>query len=294
MFYFSIFVVLMSGQLVAGKTNEKSLGTGFDISQEEIGKNRLPKGFTIFKSIPHFCVLSHAERKSQETWEHYKNTEEMVRSYKVSAGISAAFLSLVTLGASLSSTYKKDFKTNSSISGAKHVYYVHTHTNYVDNRCLQEMKLDERFKKDFMALPKDIREPHKSSSWQDYRIFLMKYGTHIVKKVTYGSSVSQYLSAKSSHDYTERQFLAKACLDVTVPAQIGVVKAGACGGVSRDEQHTATSYEMRDEFIVLGGRRETRHKIIKSRNLMNIERLLNEGRKYKSLCLTNFTPLLIC
>ena len=288
MIYFLICVVLVcQGQLASSRRStedyDKALGTGFDISKVMIGKSILTKGLTIFKSIPRSCLLSQRDLgRSEESWNYYSNIEELVKSFEVTAGLSSSFLSLISLGASLSGTYGKVVTTKKNVNGATHAYFMHTHKNYLDKDCVREFELDNKFKKDFMALKRNIRDPHLAHSWSNYKYFVKKYGTHYVTEITYGASATQYLSAESLHHFTKRDFKAKACLDLAVPAHVGLVKVKPCVGFSRGKQQNNYYSNMSDNFVVLGGRSSTRNKIIGTRSIHYIEKLLNEGRKYKS------------
>ena len=285
MLSFLTFVVLtcfITGQLVAARSSlrqfDGSLGTGFDISQIKIGSSVLPKGSTIFKPIPLPCVQHQTLEKSEEIFSYYKNTADLVKTFQASAGLTPSFLSFVSLKNSLSGTFAKVNRAEKNVSGATHVFYTHSRRDYLDKKCFQI--LDAEFVRDFKALKKNIEKPHLAPSWDDYKYFLRKYGSHYVTQVTYGASVSQYLSAESSSNYSERDFSAKACLALAGPVHVGVVKASLCGGISKGEQNTAQSFKIDNKLVLLGGSYSTRNKFSKDPEYITM--LLNEGRNYES------------
>ncbi len=280
-----VLLILMGALLQAlADGSYKSLGTGVDIAKVKIGaQSVLPKGYNIFKSNHLKCLEDIEDTgKSDSSHEFYTDTQDMVTKVGLSAGLSASFLSLVSVGASLRGTFGKTTKTTSSMSGYKHAFYMHTNKKYLDVNCVKELELNEKFENDFKALESIIRWPQFRRSWGLYDQFMKNYGTHYVSEITYGSSVTQYLSAKSSSKYTERDFSIKASLDVTVPVKVGLVKGGPSIGYSRKKSSSRHYEDIEDHFIAIGGKHETRNKIVNTHSLKYIERLMNEGLKHRA------------
>ena len=288
MFYHFSVVVLV--QLASGaiqlKHADKSLGNGFDISNVKIGLSVLPEGSKIFKSLPMNCLLQQNLGKSEEKFHYYSHSQDMANAFQLSAGLTPSFLSFVTLKNSLSGTYSRLNRADKKVSGATRVFYTHSRRDYLSKKC--HLELNEEFVRDFQALGQTIKYPHLPDYWGNYKNFVTKYGTHYVTEVTYGASVSQYLSAESSQNYTERNFSARACIELAGPVHAGVLKASTCGGISRSEQNTAKQLEMSYNLVVLGGSDVTRNDVIRDQSPANIERLMNEGRKYESPILYKF------
>lgn len=61
-------------------TFDDSLGTGFDISRVKIGTSVLPRGATIFKTIPPHCIRGQPLEVSDQTFTYFKNTESLVNT----------------------------------------------------------------------------------------------------------------------------------------------------------------------------------------------------------------------
>ncbi len=276
--------VLDCGELaVSLKTSnrvDESLGTGFDISQVRIGTSVLAKGATLFKPIPLSCVLQQTLAKSEEKFKYFENNEKLVKSFKVSGSLTPSFLSLVSLKTSLSATYDKLDATEKQVNGASRAMYSHSHRDYLDKKC--RLQLDEEFEKDFKALKSRVIHPHYADSWNDYKHFVAKYGSHYVTEVTYGASATQYMSADATLHYTRHNFSTRACLELAAPVHVGLVRARACAGITKGVSRTKRNLNMNYHLVVLGGSDSTRNNVIQNPNSQNIGKLLNEGRKYES------------
>ena len=271
---------------------DEPLGTGLDISKVQIGNSVLHKGATIFNPSPLNCMESDTYTGvSDESWDYFRKTEDMMKTSGVSAGLSASFLSLFSLGASLRGTFRKVTQTSKSMSGFTHSYFIHTKSSYLDKNCLRKLELNSQFVRDFKALRRYVSQPHLFHSWSDYWQFMRRYGTHYVTDIKYGSSATQYLSAESSLNYKQRDFEAKACLDLSIPVKVGLVHGGLCGGYFSGKR-TSTAYDgISGRLIVLGGRDETRNKVIRHKRLSDIEQLLNEGRNFQSPVLYKYESI---
>jgi len=196
----------------------------------------------------------------------------------VSATLSGAF----TLGFSLS------VATSSLSSGFLDVsgYLIQQETTttklVLSQDCykgvMSKSKLSEEFINAVAALPLNPANPQLKSSWQNYQIFLDKYGSHIVTEITLGSLIRQYVFQSVEMGYSESDYRINACVEFEGPTTAGDIDSSTCTGISSADVQAAESRTVSHQLIILGGSDKTRNALDSTRTDALLEALMNEGR----------------
>ena len=261
---------------------DKTLGQGFYLPNFDLQRSVLPSGSTIFKPFPSSCFHSEDLSISKQELVYFSNTTSIMSSLGASASLSPSFLSIFSLGATLRGMTQHKTGRNYMVKGTTLNIYSLSHQDYLAKNCLNRQDLDGEFVTDFQQLDREITNPEKRSSWINYEKFLKKYGTHFVKLVKYGSSLSQNTFARSSKKYSSREFSIKACADLAGPVNIGKLGVSLCGGISKDESDLSSFFDMSNKLVLKGGTSMTRNKLSQFRTRELIQKFMDEGQEFNT------------
>ena len=117
------------------------------------------------------------------------------------------------------------------------------------------------------------------SSWAGYENLLNIYGSHLVKKATYGPRIYQYSFAEESENYSEWNFTVSACVALTGSTDVGKGNVSACTGVTKEKAERSTSLRTSNKLILRGGTSETRAALYQRRTPELIAQFMLEANQ---------------
>ena len=269
-----------------------ALGQGFYIPRQDLLSSELTaRGATIFASLPSKCVVKEKVGVDRKDESFYSTTKALYSAISTDTNIDFSLKGEFTMGASLRAVTNNLAVKNARISGNSLILYAESSDFSISQDCINGQQLDQNLIKDFKLLNKAIQEPWLRQSWERYRIFLKKYGSHVVSTVLLGSSIYQYAFAQTDKDYSQRNFTVKACASLAGPTEVGELGLAACSGVTRDEINKVAKLKMVEKLVVRGGKLETRAKLINARDKDTIKEFLQEGKSDPSTILHKFIPI---
>ena len=216
-------ILLLAALLHFGGALEEfaPVGQSFFLPQYNMLSDNLLGGANLLSSIPKNCIQSIDVPELVDTQTFFKNTETLYSSITSSTSVSAELKGDYTLGVSLDAVTSHVSGSNRTVSGSTIMTYAYRNVNFITQDCLRQGVLRSNFKSDFERLSAVVNNPHLDSSWAGYESLLRMYGSHLVKKVTYGSSIYQYSFAEESENYSEWNFTVSACVALTGSTDVG-------------------------------------------------------------------------
>ena len=250
---------------------------------------------SIFDPLPSECFKKIIiTTKSSCNFDYYKNTEAFYKSLATESSLSASLTSTFTLGATVSVATKGKSSEKSEVSGISLIKQALAEKIYVDKKCLTSAKtstLNEEFMEYLEELPLKIDHPWFPNSWEEYKTFLDKYGSHVITSVETGSRFQQMVFAESSESYSQRDFQVKACISAAGPTNVGKLNVSACSSVNSSEILNAKNMSTSETRFVRGGLRDTNSALTKGTSAELIEKLMNEADEAPSPVQHTFRPI---
>ena len=235
---------------------------------------------SIFEPLPSKCLENTTLKSSSSRFEYYANNKAFYKSLGTQSSLGPSLQSAYSLGATLDVATESTSTKTSNVSGTSLIVQALTAKIHVKKNCLEDDQvstLQTRFVQDLELLPLEIEKPWLKNSWKPYRNFLISYGSHVVTSTTYGSSIRQMTFAESSKSYSERDLQVKACASFAGPTSVGMLGVSACSNVSKNELSRASKMSVSEKRYTIGGRRETKSKLVNERTQELIEQLMNEA-----------------
>ena len=250
---------------------------------------------SIFDPLPSECFKKIINTtKSSCNFDYYKNTKAFYKSLATESSLSASLTSTFTLGATVSVATKSKSSEKSEVSGISLIKQALAEKIYVDKKCLTSAKtstLNEEFMEYLEELPLKIDHPWFPNSWEEYKTFLDKYGSHVIMSVETGSRFQQMVFAESSESYSQRDFQVKACILAAGPSNVGKLNVSACSSVNSSEILKAKNMSTSETRFVRGGLRDTNSALTKGTSAELIEKLMNEADDAPSPVQHTFRPI---
>ena len=275
-FLLSVFTALV---LLGDVQSHPSIGSGFYIPKYNLLGEDLFGGYKFFKKIPKKCIKTQKLSVNYDADAYFSNTKSFYNSLSTQSSLSVELQSDFTMGTTLDATTKSVSGQTRKVSGVTLDIHAARSVDYLEATCAHRLVLNNNVRNSFEQLPLKIKKPWKKSSWYKYQLFLETYGSHIVKQVVYGSSIYQHCFAKSSEDYTKREFSVKACVQLEGPTQVGKLGVKTCGNISQEEINSVSSLATSSLLILRGGSAETRAELDKHRTKNLIVKFLFEANK---------------
>ena len=275
-----------------GSGHGGALGQGFFIPKLDLLSAELfATGAKVFESVPTKCILTSSAGVFQKDSSYYKDTKSLYTAVSTSTNIDASLKGPYTMEASVSAVTNNLAANDGEVSGSSLNLKAYSKDHTLTKDCINSQPLNKEFEADFKRLGKEIKKPWVRRSWRHYRIFVEKFGSHVVKKVITGSSIYQYAFAESSKSYSQRDFNVKACLSLAGLTNAGKVGVSACQGITNKEIKKASSMSTTEKLVIRGGTPKTRASLINSRDNNSISSFLQEGVTDPSPIVYNFAPL---
>ena len=101
--------------------------------------------------------------------------------------------------------------------------------------CENSQPLDEDFESSFLKLPANVEHPEMTASWQDYHVFIQKYGSHFPSEALQGGRIQHWLFSELKEGYTERSFHIRACMSFSTITEAGLLGISGCSNFSHPQ-----------------------------------------------------------
>ena len=283
-----LFLSLGSCEM-AREPHEASLGRGFFLKEKNLF-GIFQDGAQVFKDLPDNCFKRHQQFDSESDTHFYETTDEVYDLIKSETGLAGSLSGGKTITATIDAITQHLTASETHVSGLSLVMLNTQTMTDMTQDCLTRNPLSDSLLQDFRSLPETIEDPRYAISWKDYDTFLKKYGSHVIEKQEHGSRIRHYTFAKSSHKYTQREFLVKGCLDFAGYTNYGQINVSACSSITDEEIHKDKCMSVTNQLSILGGTSETRQRLLVDITPENIRQFLASANSSDQAIGNQFLP----
>lgn len=250
------------------------IGQGFYIPDLSIIEDN-GFGKSIFAEIPHECIQDVHSAVHRQEKTYYEDSQAFYSSIGTESSLSGEVTTAggFTLGGSLEAASKSIDSQKLDVKGTSLDVYAIEKYSQLTPDCITNLHLNENFQRDFVNLPKVIEDPSQLSHWYQYNLFLKTYGSHVTKRLSYGSKYTRYLFTKSSEKISQEEFSIKACASVDAAK----VKLEACSQYSQEDYKRVSHFETSDTTTVRGGTIDSRAALMNEVTQELLEKFLKEA-----------------
>nr|P58912.2 RecName: Full=DELTA-alicitoxin-Pse2b; Short=DELTA-ALTX-Pse2b; AltName: Full=Toxin PsTX-60B; Short=PTX60B; Flags: Precursor [Phyllodiscus semoni]BAF46273.1 sea anemone toxin PsTX-60B [Phyllodiscus semoni] len=275
------------------KTSRGAIGQGFELHKIDLLSKELQgTGAQVFEELPvEECTTDNKLGTIQKDDTFYSNTESLYNSVASNSKIEPSLKGPFTLGTSVGAVTNNIVSEKSEIQGLSLNLKAYSMIHALKQDCINKKPLAKDLVSDFEALDREVKKPWLKPSWRKYKVFLEKFGTHIVRETMSGSSIYQYVFAKSSESFKQRDFKIKACLSLGGPTQVGKLGISACSDVSKKDVEESSGKEMVKKLVVRGGKSDTRVDLTGELSKNQINKFLKEATTDPSPIQYTFYPV---
>lgn len=275
------------------QTSMGALGQGFALSKIDLlTKQFKSTGAKIFEDLPmDECTETGKLGTISKDDSFYSSTKSLYQLVKTNTGVGGSLEGPYTLGASVSAVTNNMASDETQIQGVSLDLQAFSMSTELRTDCINKKPLAKELIEYFEALPKKIYDPSKLESWSEYSVLLDTYGSHFVRESISGSSIHQYVFAKSDQKFSERDFTVNACLSLAGPKEAGKVGVSACSGVSKKDIRKSRSQPMVKKLVIRGGSAATRAELTGQLSPEQINKFLNEAQTDPSPIQYRFYPI---
>ena len=276
-------------QITAENNWKFSLGRGFYLPEEVIDVYK-DNGKSIFETLKDTCYQYKSDSTTVDKRSTFTNTRSFYKAIAVDTQLSFSYVGKFTLGATLRAKVEDASFFEEEITGTSIIIYNQVSTALLDKDCRSgsKTKLSEELIKDLRNLPTVVEDSEERSSWEGYRNFLRKYGSHVVTHTYLGTSIKHWTFAKKNKQYTSKQINVKSCAKFGLRWLSGVK---ACAGVTEDHIEQVKDVEVQSEIKLQGGSESTRNLLLSNRSDAVIKQFLNEAQEYRKPIRQKYTAI---
>ena len=238
------------------------------------------------------CVVQTSIQDDHNVLEWYKDNKVLYRAVADEAGLSGSYGGSFTLKTSLNSVYSTASWKMTEVKSSSLDYGSYKEIIEINKVCaFNQTMLTGNFFADLVSLPTMINNPSDANQWEQYDLFVKKYGSHVLSKVHLGARLQHFATTESSSSYNESAFMARLCLDVegTVPGQTFSVTG--CSAFSKEDRQSSEEYNMNLASFIRGGDPNIRAKLQVSLDPTTIEQFIASAQNITNPIQYGFTPL---
>jgi len=273
--YFLFSCLLVTA--VKGDGGAARIGYGFYLPDRDI-LNNLAGGAKLFKTLPSACIISKPNNLHKRETAYYPNADTFFTRLAAETGLSTEFKSLYTMGNTLNTKSGSIGGTQYQVKGSSLMMYSFTKDDQLAKECINTQELADDFVRDFKNLPDEVKDPHKLQSWDAFKVFLVKYGSHFVTKTSYGAWLEQWVFSHSSKSYSQSQLESRSCSEFLGFVLVGMLNVKKCESYSKTEISASSKLEVSKTFAVKGGSLSLRTALLSGhRTLDNVEKFLKSS-----------------
>ena len=280
---FSVFISFAVCGDAGTPDTQSVIGQSFYIPLIDLNAEELHGGVQVFSQIDD-CIGEEPFLQTKRQNSFFKDTESFYSSISSESSISAKFRSDFTMGVTLDVTTKSISGRSRNITGMTYTDMSLTKQAFLQSQCLEIPKLNGDLLSRFERLPSSISKPWSHTGWSAFQLFLNSYGSHVVKKVYFGTAIHQHTFSDSSHSYSEKMFAINICAKL-------LVSDPSCAGIKTDDISDASFMSVSDRFVARGGSPATRSELTLKRSETAIRKLLGESETFAAPVIYKYIPI---
>ena len=246
---------------------------------------------SIFKSLPDSCFSKKRVDTTEYSRSNFNSTSSFYQDLASEIGLSASFYGTFTLGGTLETKTGKKFGGTDEVAGTSVNIISVASAASIEKDCTsgRAISLSNELSDDLRNLP-EVSEPELQRSWNLYRTFLRKYGSHVVTRRNYGASIKQFTFSKKELQYHEKQLNVKSCVDFGLGNGIPFT-LGVCSETTQEDINSVSGLTVTAYTEIRGGTNLTRGELETNRSDALINKLMKEGREHETPLNCKYTPI---
>lgn len=238
------------------------------------------------------CVIRTDIQDDHNDLEWYKDNDVLYRAVADEAGLSGSYGGSFTLKTSLDGVYSTESWKDTEVKSSSLDYGSYKEVVEVNKVCAFNLSmLTANFYNDLVMLPTAINDPSIADSWEQYELFVNKYGSHVLTKVHLGARLQHFATTEATTTYNETAFLARLCLDVEGPTPGEKFTVTGCSAFSKDDREGTEEYDMNLASFIRGGDPNLRAKLQVSLDPTTIEQFIASAQTNTNPIQYGFTPI---
>ena len=250
-------------------------------------------GQTIFNmTMLQKCVTKTDIQDDHNLLQWYKDNKVLYQAVADEAGLAGSYGGSFTLKTSLDSVFSTESWKVTEVKSSSLDYGSYKEVIEINKVCaFNQSTLTGDFFNNLKTLPTTIDDPSVADHWEPYKLFLSKYGSHVLSKIHMGARLQHFATTESSSSYNESAFMARLCLDVegAVPGQ--KVSVTGCSAFSEAKRQEAEVYNMNLASYIRGGDPNLRAKLQVSLDPTTIEQFIASAQNITNPIQYGFTPI---
>lgn len=238
------------------------------------------------------CIVQTSIQDDHNVLEWYKDNEVLYRAVADEAGLTGTYGGSFTLKTSLDSVYSTESWKDTEVKSSSLDYGSYKEIVEINKVCaFNRSMLTGSFLADLNSLPTTIEDPSISDDWEQYDLFINKYGSHVLSKVHLGARLQHFATTESTTSYNQSAFMARLCLDVEGADPGQKFSVTGCDAFSKTDREASEVYNMNLASFIRGGDPNLRAKLQVSLDPTTIEQFIASAQNITNPIQYGFTPL---
>ena len=238
------------------------------------------------------CIVQTSIQDDHNVLEWYKDNEVLYRAVADEAGLTGTYGGSFTLKTSLDSVYSTESWKDTEVKSSSLDYGSYKEIIEINKVCaFNRSMLTGSFMADLNSLPTTIEDPSVSDHWEQYDLFINKYGSHLLSKLHLGARLQHFATTESSTSYNQSAFMARLCLDVEGADPGQKFSVTGCDAFSKTDREASEVYNMNLASFIRGGDPNLRAKLQVSLDPTTIEQFIASAQNVTNPIQYGFTPL---
>ena len=238
------------------------------------------------------CIVRTSIQDDHNVLEWYKDNKVLYRAVADEAGLTGTYGGSFTLKTSLDSVYSTESWKETEVKSSSLDYGSYKEIVEINKVCaFNRSMLTGSFLADLNSLPTTIEDPSVSDHWEQYDLFINKYGSHVLSKVHLGARLQHFATTESSTSYNQSAFMARLCLDVEGANPGQKLSVTGCDAFSKTDREASEVYNMNLASFIRGGDPNLRAKLQVSLDPTTIEQFIASAQNMTNPIQYGFTPL---
>jgi len=274
------------------------LGKGFDLTKVNLSNpSELLNGTDLFLKVnfSNNCQKYRPGGKTEKDIITTNSAQELITSIAINNSLTGSIpVQFLSLKPTIVFNTKSDLSKYQNIKSSHIVYSKESGViSFENNDKCRTLNINPKFMTDFKKLPVEVANYQLSTSWEPFRAFFNRWGTHVMTQITFGSKIDLWNTENKENSESSSQLEAKLCaqLDGPIPDATSPL-ASVCSKFDRAKREEALKTSTKETNIYIGGTEKTRDAFIESGNTrQNITDFIKSSSESNQAISYGFTPI---
>jgi hypothetical protein len=214
------------------------------------------------------CVVQDPDYSGDSTGQvhTWTSTSDYFGYVKSDTSLSGSLANEAVMSASLEAVANRTVTTATKIAGSSYEYHAYKKLFALVDDCVTGRNGKGALAPDLIdafntTLAYPVSNPDEIASWENYDLFLRKFGTHYVDSLKTGVRYRRYTFLRTYAKTTESSLAVAACVSAEGVSPAGEVSVQGCQGIDKKERSAVKLSDYTDSPSAYGGNEELRNKL---------------------------------